>query len=56
MKVIKDEKLKVDPHAGLSVSNSRFADMGNLRLRYYTPEKATKDSGLPVIVYYRGGG
>ena len=56
MKVIKDEKLKVDPHAGLSVSNSRFADMGNLKLRYYTPEKATKDSGLPVIVYYRGGG
>ncbi|WP_210245422.1 alpha/beta hydrolase [Tardiphaga sp. vice304] len=56
MKVIKDEKLKVDPHAGLSVSNSRFADMGNLRLRYYTPEKATKDAGLPVIVYYRGGG
>lgn len=27
-KVIKDEKLDVDPHAGLSVSNSHFADMG----------------------------
>jgi len=55
-KVIKDEKLTVDPHAGLSVSNSRFADMGNLRLRYYTPEKATKDSNLPVILFFRGGG
>lgn len=55
-KVIKDEKLDVDPHAGLSVSNSHFADMGNLRLRYYTPEKAAKDSNLPVVVYYRGGG
>jgi acetyl esterase len=55
-KVIRDEKLDVDPHAGLSVSNSHFADMGNLRLRYYTPEKATKDSSLPVVVYYRGGG
>jgi len=55
-KVIKDEKLKVDPHAGLSISNSRFADMGNLRLRYYTPENGTKDSNLPVIAYYRGGG
>lgn len=56
MKVIKDENLKVDPHAGLSVSNSRFADMGNLRLRFYTPKNATKDSMLPVIAYYRGGG
>ena len=55
-KVIKDENLKVDPHAGVSVSNSHFADMGNLRLRYYTPESAKKDSNLPVIVYYRGGG
>ena len=55
-KVIKDEKLKVDPHAGLSISNSRSADMGNLRLRYYTPANATKDSNLPVIAYYRGGG
>ena len=55
-KVIKDEKLDVDPHKGLSISNSRFADMGNLRLRYYTPENATKDSNLPVIAYYRGGG
>jgi acetyl esterase len=33
-KVIKDEKLTVDPHEGLSISNSRFADMGNLRLRF----------------------
>lgn len=55
-KVIKDEKIDVDPRAGLSVSNSHFADMGNLRLRYYTPEKANKDSNLPVVVYYRGGG
>lgn len=54
--MIKDEKLKVESHAGLLVSNSHFADMGNLRLRYYTPEKAAKDSMLPVIVYYRGGG
>ena len=56
MKIIKDEKIKADPHAGLKVSNSRFADMGNLRLRYYTPEKAGKDSNLPVVVYFRGGG
>ena len=55
-KIIKDEKLKADPHAGLKVSNSRFADMGNLRLRYYTPENANKDSNLPVVVYFRGGG
>lgn len=55
-KIIKDENLKVDPHAGVSVSNSRFADMGNLRLRYYTPDNATKDSNLPVIAYFRGGG
>ena len=55
-KVIKDEKLDVDPHKGLSVSNSHFADMGNLRLRYYTPENTGKESNLPVIVYYRGGG
>lgn len=55
-KVIKDEKLSVNPHAGLSISNSHFADMGNLRLRYYTPENATKESNLPVIAYYRGGG
>lgn len=55
-KVIKEEKLDVDPHKGLSISNSHFADMGSLRLRYYTPENATKDSTLPVVVYYRGGG
>ncbi len=56
MKIVKDEKIKADPHAGLKVSNSHFADMGNLRLRYYTPEKADKDSNLPVVVYFRGGG
>lgn len=55
-KVVKDEKLNVDPHAGLTISNSRFADMGNLRLRFYTPVNAKKDSMLPVIAYYRGGG
>jgi len=55
-KIIKDEKLKADAHAGLSVANRHFADMGNLRLRYYTPEKANKDSNLPVIAYFRGGG
>lgn len=55
-KVIKDENLDVDPHKVLSISNSHFADMGNLRLRYYTPENADKDSNLPVIAYYRGGG
>jgi acetyl esterase len=55
-KVIKDEKLTVDPHQGLKISNSHFADMGNLRLRFYTPENAKKDSNLPVIVYFRGGG
>ena len=56
VKIIKDEKLKVDPHARLKVSNSHFADMGTLRLRYYTPENVTKDSNLPVVVYFRGGG
>lgn len=55
-KVIKDENIKADPHAGLKVSNSHFADMGNLRLRYYTPEAANKDSNLPVIAFFRGGG
>lgn len=55
-KVVKDENLKVDPRAGLSVSNSHFADMGNLRLRWYVPETAGKDASLPVIVYFRGGG
>ena len=54
--VIKDERLNVDPHQGLTVSNSHFADLGSLRLRYYTPERANKDSNSPVIVYYRGGG
>lgn len=56
MKIIKDEKLDVKPHAGLKVSNQRFADMGNLKLRWYVPENATKESNLPIIVYFRGGG
>ncbi len=56
MKVIKDEKIDAKPHAGLDVSNSRFADMGNLRLRWYVPENTAKDANLPVIVYFRGGG
>lgn len=56
MKIIKDKKLEVKPHEGLKVSNQRFADMGNLKLRWYVPENATKDSNLPVIVYFRGGG
>lgn len=55
-KVIKDEKLDVDPHKGLSISDSRFADMGKLRLRFYAPENANNDSNLPVVVYFRGGG
>ena len=56
MKVVKDEKIESKPHAGLSISNSRFADMGNLRLRYYVPENATKESNLPIVVFFRGGG
>jgi hypothetical protein len=28
-KIVKDENRKVDPHAGLSVSNQWFADMSN---------------------------
>ncbi|AMJ62985.1 alpha/beta hydrolase [Bosea sp. PAMC 26642] len=56
MKIIKDKKLDVKPHEGLKVSNSRFADMGNLKLRWYVPENATKESNLPIIVYFRGGG
>jgi acetyl esterase len=55
-KVIKDERLDFDPHKGLKISNSHFADMGKLRLRYYTPENTDKDSNLPVVVYFRGGG
>ena len=56
MKIIKDKKIDAKPHEGLSVSNSRFADMGNLRLRWYVPQNANKDSDLPIIVYFRGGG
>jgi acetyl esterase len=48
--------LDVDPHDGLSISNSHFADIGNLRLRYHTPRDVNKDSMAPVIVYFRGGG
>ena len=55
-KILKDTKSKADPHEGLSVSNSHFADMGKLRLRFYTPKDAKKDVPLPVIVYFRGGG
>lgn len=54
--VIKDKKLTVDPHKGLDISNQRFADMGNLRLRWYVPEGAGKDANLPVVLFFRGGG
>ncbi|MCV9936791.1 hypothetical protein OIU35_10490 [Boseaceae bacterium BT-24-1] len=30
--------------------------MGNLKLRWYVPENATKESNLPIIVFFRGGG
>ncbi len=56
MKIIKDKKLDVKPHEGLKVSNQHFADMGNLRTRWYVPEGATKESNLPIIVFFRGGG
>ena len=56
MKIIKDKKLDVKPHEGLKVSNQHFADMGNLRTRWYVPENATKASNLPIIVFFRGGG
>ncbi|WP_210179645.1 alpha/beta hydrolase [Bosea sp. PAMC 26642] len=56
MKIVKDKKLDVKPHEGLKVSNSRFADMGNLKLRWYVPENATKESNLPIIMFFRGGG
>ncbi len=55
-KIIKDERLNVDPHKGLKISNSHFADTGKLRLRFYTPENTNKDSNLPVVIYFRGGG
>ena len=55
-KVIKDERLDFDPHKGLKISNSHFADMGKLSLRYYTPENTNKDSNIPVVVYFRGDG
>ncbi|PZN94425.1 MAG: lipase [Hyphomicrobiales bacterium] len=56
MQIIKDKKLDVKPHERLNVSNSRFADMGNLKLRWYVPENATKESNLPIIMFFRGGG
>ena len=56
MKIVKDKKLDAKPHEGLKVSNQRFADMGNLKLRWYVPENATKESNLPIIVFFRGGG
>jgi acetyl esterase len=55
-KVIKDEDIDAKPHDGLSISNRHFADMGALRLRYYTPDDVERDSSVPVIVYFRGGG
>lgn len=55
-KFAKHEKLEVKPHAGLTISDSRFADMGNLHLRFYVPEGATPESNLPVVLYFRGGG
>ena len=55
-KIIKDEKRDVDPRAGLDTTNRRFADMGDLRLRWYVPENAGSSSNLPIIVYFRGGG
>lgn len=55
-KIIKHDKLEVNPHAGLDVSDSRFADMGNLHLRFYVPQGATPESNLPVVLYFRGGG
>lgn len=54
--VVADAKLEPKPHAGLDVSDSRFADMGNLHLRFYVPEGATKEANLPIILYFRGGG
>jgi acetyl esterase/lipase len=63
-KIVKDEKRDVDPRAGLDITNRRFADMGDLRLRWYVPEKAARNAGanagngagLPIIVFFRGGG
>ena len=55
-KVVKDDGIKADPHAGIKVDNSFLADMGKLKLRYYAPENATKGSKLPIVVYFRGGG
>ncbi len=55
-KIIKDENRDVDSHAGLDITNRRFADMGDLRLRWYVPENAGKNANLPIIVFFRGGG
>ncbi|AMJ63664.1 hypothetical protein AXW83_12945 [Bosea sp. PAMC 26642] len=56
IKIAIDKKLGVKPHEGLKLSNSSFADMGSLKLRWYVPENATKESNLPIVVYFRGGG
>jgi acetyl esterase/lipase len=53
-KVIKDEKLDVDPHKAVDLQQPFRRH--RKRLGYYTPENATKDPGLPMIVYFRGGG
>ncbi len=55
-KIIKDEKRDVDPRAGLEITNRRFADMGDLRLRWYVPENAPRNANLPIILFFRGGG
>jgi len=52
-KVMKHNKLENKPHRGLSVSNKSH---DNVKLRFYTPEKTTKDSHLPIVIYFRGGG
>jgi acetyl esterase len=54
--VSKNDDIDVHPHDGLSISNRHFADLGSLRLRYYTPDDVEKDSSVPLIVYFRGGG
>ncbi len=55
-KIIKDENLKIDPREGLSVSNRPLADLGTLKLRFYTPANADKNAKRPIVVYFRGGG
>jgi acetyl esterase/lipase len=55
-KIVKEENRKIDPHAGLDLTNRSFADMGDLKLRWYVPENAGSSSNLPIVVYFRGGG